>query len=81
TPLYAKYEEANHKINSVSKKLRQVQLIEVICTFYNSINTIEIVKQLSRKAATKVLILLTIKFELQEHAIAANILFKPFKSN
>jgi hypothetical protein len=81
TPLYAKYEEANRKVNSVSEKLRRVRLTEAIRTFHDSIDTIEIAKQLSGKAATEVLTLPTIEFELQERASTANMLFKPFESD
>ncbi|KAF2005438.1 hypothetical protein P154DRAFT_424720, partial [Amniculicola lignicola CBS 123094] len=81
TLLYTKYKEANCKINSVTEKLRWVQLTKVIHTFYNSINIIEIARQLSRKAVTEVLTLPTIKFKLQEYTTIANMLFKLFESN
>ncbi|KAF2007411.1 hypothetical protein P154DRAFT_420335, partial [Amniculicola lignicola CBS 123094] len=81
TPLYTKYKEVYCKINSVSEKLHQVRLTKVIYTFHNLINIIEIAKQLSGKAVTEVLMLLTIKFKLQEYTSIANMLFKLFKSN
>ena len=46
--------------------------------FYETINGIEIAKQLSRKAAMEVLTLPAVKYKLRERATAANILFQPF---
>ncbi|KAF2826068.1 hypothetical protein CC86DRAFT_294249 [Ophiobolus disseminans] len=45
--------------------------------FHKSIDTIEIARQLSGKAATEVLTLLAVEFELRERATIASMLFKP----
>jgi hypothetical protein len=52
------------------------QLETAIRRFYISINTIKIARQLSRKAATKVLTLLAVEFELCKRATIASMLFK-----
>ena len=57
------------------------RLEKAIREFYDLINTIEIARQLSGKAATKVLILPTAKFEIQERATITAMLFKPFEND
>jgi hypothetical protein len=57
------------------------QLEAAIYEFHESINTIEIARQLSRKAATEVLTLPAVKFELRERATITGMLFKPIQNN
>ncbi|KAL5370822.1 hypothetical protein DPSP01_014648, partial [Paraphaeosphaeria sporulosa] len=81
TSLYADYESTNRRISSTTKKLHRERLKKAIQEFHDSINAIEIEKQLSGKPATEILTLPTPEFELQEHATVANVLSKPFKNN
>jgi hypothetical protein len=81
TSLYTDYKAIIHKISSTTEKLRKERLKEAIKTFHDSINTIKIEKQLSRKPTTEVLTLPTPEFKLRERATIANILSKPFKND
>lgn len=49
--------------------------------FYKLIDTIEIAKQLSRKAAAEFLTPLAVEFELQKRATIAGMLFRPFQDD
>src|SRR5260221_2265369 len=51
-------------------------LFRSIREFHDLINTLEIAKQLSGKAVTKVLTLLTVEFKIRERAAIASMLFK-----
>lgn len=79
--LYADCESTIRKIGSTTEKLRRERLKEAIQTFHNSIDAIEIEKQLSGKPATNILTLPNPEFELRERATVANILSKPFKND
>ncbi|KAL5406034.1 hypothetical protein PMIN06_011235 [Paraphaeosphaeria minitans] len=81
TSLYADYEVTIRKIGSTTEKLRRERLKEAIKTFHDSIDAIEIEKQLSGKPATEILTLPTPEFELRERATIANMLSKPFKND
>lgn len=81
TSLYADYESTIRKIGSTTEKLRRERLKEAIQTFHNSIDAIEIEKQLSGKSVTGILTLPTPEFELRERASVANMLSKPFKND
>ena len=48
--------------------------------FHDSIDTIEIARQLSGKGPTKVLTLPRVEFKLQERATITRMLFTPFKN-
>jgi hypothetical protein len=56
------------------------RLETVIRKFYDLINTMEIARQLSGKAANKVLTLPAVKFELREQSAIASMLFKPIQN-
>lgn len=77
TDLYKKYEETKRKIVSTYQRLYRVRLDSAIREFHESIDTIEIARQLSGKAAAEVLTLPAVEFELRERATIANMLFKP----
>ncbi|KAL5404076.1 hypothetical protein PMIN04_012660 [Paraphaeosphaeria minitans] len=81
TSLYADYESTVRRIGSTTEKLRRERLKEAIQTFHDSIDAIEIEKQLSGKPATEILTLSTPEFELRERATVANMLSKPFKDD
>ena len=58
------YNNFKRVISKIYQKLYREQLEKAICKFHNLINTIEIARQLSGKATTEVLILLTTEFEI-----------------
>jgi hypothetical protein len=77
TDLYKGYEDTQRKIGSTYQKLYRERLDSAIHEFHESIDTIEIARQLSRKAAAEVLTLPAVEFELRERATIAGMLFKP----
>lgn len=79
--LYERYENTKRKISSTYQNMYRERLEAAIREFHESINTIEIARQLSRKAATKVLTLPAIEFELRERATIASMLFKPIQND
>lgn len=81
TDLYKKYEETKRKIGSTYQNLYRERLETVIREFHDSIDTIEIARQLSGKAATEVLTLPAVEFELQERATIASMFFKPIQDD
>ena len=54
---------------------------KTIREFHDLIDMFKIAKQLNRKAMTKVLTLLTVKFEIQKQAAISSILFKLIKND
>ncbi|OAL56175.1 hypothetical protein IQ07DRAFT_639770 [Pyrenochaeta sp. DS3sAY3a] len=81
TCLYDKYKQKNKEIASTYQQLHRVRLKEVIRAFHDSIDTIEIARQLSGKAAAEVLTLPPVEFELRERATIAAMLFKTIESD
>lgn len=81
TPLHDKYEKIKKKISSTYQQLHRLKLNEVIRAFHDSIDTIEIARQLSGKAAVEVLTLPTVEFELRERATIAAMLFKTIEND
>jgi hypothetical protein len=77
TELYKKYENTKRKIGSTYQNMYRERLETAIRGFHESIDTIEIARQLSGKAATEVLTLPAVEFELRERATIAGMLFKP----
>ncbi|KAF2726606.1 hypothetical protein EJ04DRAFT_391195, partial [Polyplosphaeria fusca] len=77
TDLYKKYMDTNSKISSTYQKLHRERLTVAIREFHNTIDSIEIAKQLCGEAATEVLRLPAVEFELRERATVANMLFEP----
>ncbi|KAF2193897.1 hypothetical protein K469DRAFT_548723, partial [Zopfia rhizophila CBS 207.26] len=73
--------EAKREIGSTYQKLHRIRLDEAIRAFHDSVDTIEIARQLSGKAATEVLTLPTVEFELGERAAIAGMLFKPAEND
>ena len=63
------------------QKLYRERLEKAIRELHDSIDTIEIARQLSGKAATEILTLPTAEFEIRERATIAAMLFKPFKND
>ncbi|KAH7116690.1 hypothetical protein B0J11DRAFT_509721 [Dendryphion nanum] len=80
TCLYNKYEKVNREIGSTYQKLQRIRLDLAIREFHDSIDTIDIARQLNGKPAAEVLTLPTVEFEFQERAFVASILFKPFEN-
>lgn len=76
THLHQKYEDTKRKIGSTYQRLYRERLDSVIQEFHESIDTIEIARQLSGKAAAEVLTLPAVEFELRERATIAGMLFK-----
>ena len=81
TKLYEKYSEITKDIGSTYQSLRRTKLAGVIKAFHDSIDTIEIARQLNGKAAEEVLTLPSIEFELRVRASIAGMLFKPVKDD
>lgn len=81
THLHDKYEKINKKIASTYQQLHRIRLNEAIRAFHDSIDTIEIARQLSGKAATEVLTLPTVEFELRERSVIATMLFKTIETD
>ncbi|KAF2844512.1 hypothetical protein T440DRAFT_548498 [Plenodomus tracheiphilus IPT5] len=81
TDFYKKYEDTKRKIGSTYQRLYRERLYSAIHEFHESIDTIEIAKQLSGKAAAEVLTLPAIEFELRERATIAGMLFKPIQGD
>lgn len=81
TDLYKKYEDTNRKIGSTYQRLYRERLESAIREFHESIDTIEIARQLSGKAAVEVLTLPAVEFELGERATISGMLFKPIQDD
>ncbi|KAI1663563.1 DUF3435 containing protein [Pyrenophora tritici-repentis] len=64
TDVYKKYEETKRKIGSTYQRLYRERLESAVREFHESIDTIEIARQLSGMAAEKVLTLPAVEFEL-----------------
>ncbi|KAI2478958.1 DUF3435 domain containing protein [Pyrenophora tritici-repentis] len=79
TDLYKKYEETKRKIGSTYQRLYRERLESAVREFHESIDTIEIARQLSGMAAEKVLTLPAVEFELRERGTIAGMLFKPIQ--
>jgi hypothetical protein len=77
TDLYKKNEDTKRKIGSTYQRSYRERLESAICEFHESIDTIEIARQLSGMAAAEVLTLPAVEFELRERATIAGMLFKP----
>lgn len=81
TALFENYEETKRKIANTNQKLRKQRLKQIIRDFHDSIDTIEITKQMSGHAAADILTPPAIEFELQERAAIANMLFTPIQDD
>jgi hypothetical protein len=81
TELYKRYKDAKRKISSTYQKLHRQRFDKAILDFHESVDTIEIARQLSRNTATDVLALPTVEFEIRERATVAGMLFKPFTND
>tara|TARA_R110002003_G_scaffold54_2_gene4683 strand:- start:271 stop:1296 length:1026 start_codon:yes stop_codon:yes gene_type:complete len=81
TDLYKKYEDTKRRISSTYQRLYREQLESAIREFHESIDTIEIARQLSGKATAEVLTLPALGFELRERATIAGMLFKPIQDD
>jgi hypothetical protein len=81
TDLYKKYEDTKRKLGSTYQKLYRERLESAVCDFHESIDTIEIARQLSGMAADKVLTLPAVEFELRERGTIAGMLFKPIQDD
>ncbi|KAI9765129.1 MAG: hypothetical protein M1840_007836 [Geoglossum simile] len=77
TDLFDKYKAFERKINSLSIKLRRERLGKALRDFHDSIDTIEINKQLDGITAADILTQSTIQDELRERAIVAKLLSQP----
>jgi hypothetical protein len=81
TDLYKRYENTKRKIGSTYQKLYRERLESAIHEFHDSIDTIEIARQLSGRAAVEVLTLPAVEFELRERATIAGMLCKLFQND
>ena len=80
TKLYQQYKETKRNIGTTYQRLQRERLMTAIREFHDSIDTIEIARQLSGKGPTEVLTLPRVEFELRERATIAGMLFAPFKN-
>lgn len=78
TALHQKYLGVNREIVSTYQRLSRETIDAIIRDFHDSVDTIEVARQLSGKAATDVLTLPATDFELSERAAIAGMIFKPF---
>ena len=78
TPLFQQYSETNRKIVSTYQRLSRDTLSAAIRHFHESVDTLEVARQLSGLAASDILTLPVTDFELPERAAIAGIIFKPF---
>ncbi|KAI9761904.1 MAG: hypothetical protein M1840_001520 [Geoglossum simile] len=74
TDLFGKYKAVVGKINNMSIKLRRERLDQALRDFHDSIDTIEINKQLDGITAADILTQPTIQYELREWATIAKLL-------
>jgi hypothetical protein len=81
TDLYKRYEDTKRKIGSTYSNMYRKRLETVIREFHESIDTMEIARQLCGKAANEVLTLPAVEFELRERSAIASMLFKPFQND
>ncbi|KAF1364070.1 hypothetical protein EJ07DRAFT_162583 [Lizonia empirigonia] len=81
TDLYKKYEDTKRKIGSTYQRLYRERLESAVREFHESIDTIEIARQLSGMAADKVLTLPAVEFEVRERGTIAGMLFKPIQDD
>jgi hypothetical protein len=81
TDLHKKYEDTKRKLGSVYQRLYRERLDSAIREFHESIDTIEIARQISGMAADKVLTLPAVEFELLERSTIAGMLFKPIQDD
>jgi hypothetical protein len=81
TDLYSMYEDTKRKIGSTYQRLYKNRLDSAIHGFHESIDTVEIARQLSGKPAVEFLTLPAVEFELRERAIIAGMLFKLFRDD
>jgi hypothetical protein len=78
--LRKKYDQTGHKIVNVRQRLLRLRLKEVIREFHDSIDALEIAKQLNGKEAREAIMLPAIEFEFPERGIIAAMLFKPIST-
>jgi hypothetical protein len=74
--LREKHKQAGNEIANVRQRLLRLRLKQEICKFYDSIDIIEIAKQLNGKEAREAIMQLAIEFEFPERGIIAAVLFK-----
>ncbi|KAI9868969.1 MAG: hypothetical protein M1813_002792 [Trichoglossum hirsutum] len=74
TKLFSRYKTTECKINNMSIKLRRERLDRALQDFHDSIDTIEINKQLNGSATADVLISSTVQYELRERAAIMKLL-------
>jgi hypothetical protein len=77
TDLFDRYKAVERKINNMSIKLRRERLDQALRDFHDSIDTIEINKQLDGITAADILTQPTLQYELRERATVAKLLSQP----
>ncbi|KAI9784184.1 MAG: hypothetical protein M1839_002690 [Geoglossum umbratile] len=77
TDWFDRYKAVERKINNMSIKLHRERLDQALRDFHDSIDTIEINKQLDGITAADVLTQQTIQYELRERATVAKLLSQP----
>jgi hypothetical protein len=81
TDLCNKYDDTKRKMNSTYQRLYRERLESAVREFHESIDTIEIARQLTGMAADKVPTLPAVEFELQERGTVAGMLFKSIQDD
>ncbi|KAJ9641087.1 hypothetical protein H2199_005755 [Coniosporium tulheliwenetii] len=77
THLHTRYEEIKRKINNMTNTLRRKRLDQAILDFHDSIDTIEIDRQLNGIGAPDTLPQTVEQYELRERAAVARLLCQP----
>ena len=77
TDLYDRYKCVEHKIGSMSNKLCRKRLDQAIQDFHDSVDTIEVNKQLHGITATGILTRPAIQYELRERTTIVRLLSQP----
>jgi hypothetical protein len=78
--LREKHKQAGNEIANVRQRLLRLRLKQEIRKFYDSIDIIEIAKQLNGKEAREAIMQPAIEFEFPERGIIAAVLFKPIST-
>ncbi|KAI9763522.1 MAG: hypothetical protein M1839_006442 [Geoglossum umbratile] len=78
TELYDRYKGIEREVNGISNKLRRKRLDQAVQDFHDSIDTIEVNKQLDGVTTADILIQPTIQYELRERATIAKLLSLSF---
>ena len=81
TDLYKRYKDIKCKISSTTQKLYRQRFDKAICSFHNSVDMIEMARQVNGNTTTEILTIPTVEFEIRERGTIAGMLSKPVGNN